>query len=141
MKTPSPKIKVISRNQNKFREKMVHKLLAYNESKAGDVGWKSLSLEMSDSKGRFMGGLTGNRFLGWFYVDLLFVEEKVRGKGIGKRLLRAAESWARKNGCRNINLNTITFQAPGFYRKMGYRVFGKLTYPKGNVRYYFKKKL
>jgi GNAT superfamily N-acetyltransferase len=141
MKTPSPKIKVIARNQNKFREKMVRKLLAYNESKAGDVGWKSLSLEMSDSKGRFMGGLTGNRFLGWFYVDLLFVEEKVRGKGIGKRLLRAAESWARKNGCRNIDLNTITFQAPGFYRKMGYRVFGKLTYPKGNVRYYFRKKL
>ncbi len=141
MKRDMSKIKSISRNHKEFREKLLHKMSAYNKSRVGDVGWKTLNLEMVDQNGKFMGGLTGSSYLGWFYVDLLFVDEKFRGRGIGKRLLQEAEAWAKKKGCRNINLNTITFQAPGFYRKMGYRVFGKLSYPKGNVRFYFKKKL
>ncbi len=141
MKYATPQIKKISRNQKEFREKLLHKMSAYSKSKVGDVGWKSLSLKMVDEKGKFMGGLTGSSFLGWFYVDLLFVDEKYRGRSIGKKLLQEAENWAKKKGCRNINLNTITFQAPGFYRKRGYQVFAKLPYPHGNIRYYFKKKL
>ncbi len=136
-----PQIKTVSRNQKDFREKLLHKMSAYNKNKVGDVGWKSLNLEVVDKNGKFMGGLTGSSFLEWFYVDLIFVDQKYRGRGIGKRLLKEAEAWAKKKGCRNINLNTITFQAPEFYRKMGYQVFGELVYPKGNVRYYFKKKL
>ena len=136
-----PKIKTISRNQKEYRDKLLHKMSAYNKSKVGDVGWKSLSLEIVDKNGKFIGGLTGSSFLGWFYVDLLFVDKKYRGQGIGKRLLQEAEAWAKKKACRNINLNTITFQSPGFYQKMGYQVFGELAYPKGNVRYYFKKRL
>ena len=141
MKNSDPKIKSISRNQKGFREKLLGKMAVYNKSRVGDVGWKNLSLEMVDANGKFMGGLTGSSYLGWFYVDLLFVDEKYRGRGNGKKLLREAEAAAKKWGCRNMNLNTITFQAPGFYRKMGYRVFGKLAYAKGNVRYFFKKKL
>lgn len=141
MKRVTPKIKSITRDHKKYREKLIHKISAYNKSKIGDVGWKNLSLEMVDKSGKFMGGLTGSSFLGWFYVDLLFVDGKYRGRGIGKRLLQEAESWAKKKGCRHIHLNTITFQAPGFYRKMGYQIYGKLAYPKGNIRYYFKKKL
>ena len=141
MPTPILKVRSLSRSQKEFGKKLLRKLSAYNQSKAGDVGWKSLSLEMVDPKGKFVGGLTGSTYLKWLYVDLLFVEAKYRGQGIGKRLLQEAEAWARKRGCRGINLNTITFQAPGFYRKMGYRVFGKLAYPQGNTRYFFKKKL
>lgn len=135
------KIKSITRGQKAFREKLLDKMSAYNKSRVGDVGWKSLSLEGVDEKGRFLGGLTGSTYLGWFYVDLLIVDQKARGQGIGKRLLQEAEAWAQKQGCRAVNLNTITFQAPGFYKKMGYRVFGKLPYAKGNTRFYFKKGL
>lgn len=141
MKRAIPKIRFISRNQGQFGKKLLHKLSAYNKRKVGDLGWKRLDLEMVDRNGKFVGGLTGSSYMRWFYVDILFVEEKYRGKGIGKRLLQRAQAWAKKKGCRNINLNTITFQAPGFYRKMGYRVYGKLPYPKGNVRYFLRKKL
>ncbi len=141
MKSKSPTIKVVSRNQTGFREKILTKLLAYNTGKVGATGWKSLNLEARDEKGKFLGGLIGSTYLKWFYVDLLFVEEKTRGRGVGKQLLAEAEAWAKKRNCQNVNLNTITFQAPGFYRKLGYKVFGRLPYPKGHVRYFFKKKL
>ncbi len=141
MKTPSPKIKIISGDHAGFRKKVVLKLSAFNESKVGPVGWKEIGFEARDGKGRFIGGLTGSTYLGWLYVDLLFVEEKYRGQGVGTHLLKTAETWAKKRGCHHVNLNTITFQAPGFYRKLGYKVFGRLSYPKGNIRYFLKKKL
>jgi GNAT superfamily N-acetyltransferase len=141
MMTPKRTIKIITRDQAGFRKKVVHKLSAYNESKVGPVGWKEIGLEARNEKGKFIGGLTGSTYLGWLYVDLLFVEEKYRGQGVGKQLLQKAETWAKKRGCHHVNLNTITFQAPGFYRKLGFKVFGRLAYPKGNVRYFLKKKL
>jgi GNAT superfamily N-acetyltransferase len=142
MKRISPAIKFISKHQKKFRDKLVVKIQAYNKSKVGPLGWKSISLEAKNEKGKFIGGLTGSTFLGWLYVDILFVDQNYRGQGVGKQLLHQAEVWAKKRGCKYVNLNTITFQAPGFYRKLGYRLYGKLEpYPKGHIRYYLKKKL
>lgn len=36
------------------------------------------------------------------YVEGWFVEQDFRRKGIGKRLVRAAESWARSKGCKEM---------------------------------------
>ncbi len=57
-------------------------------------------------------------------VDFLWVDEKLRGHGIGKRLLLKLEQTAHERGCRQVTLNTFSFQAPEFYQKLGYSIFG-----------------
>jgi ribosomal protein S18 acetylase RimI-like enzyme len=72
----------------------------------------------------------------------LWVSEEVRGQGYGQALLEAAEEAARKRGCKNVNLDTMSFQAPAFYQKLGYRIFGQLDdFPTGYTRYYLTKQL
>ena len=57
-------------------------------------------------------------------MDLLWVREDLRGRGYGKRLLQAAE--AVKRGCRHALLDTMSFQAPLFYERQGYVLYGVL---------------
>jgi ribosomal protein S18 acetylase RimI-like enzyme len=57
-------------------------------------------------------------------------------------LMREAEAVARENGCTGIWLDTFSFQAPGFYEKLGYTVFGTLAdYPPGHSRFFLHKTL
>jgi len=52
----------------------------------------------------------------------LIVDEKVRSRGAGARLLDAAEAWARKMRCRGMSVrsNVIRERAHGFYLRNGY---------------------
>ena len=69
-------------------------------------------------------------------------QEDLRGKGFGKELLSQAEEEARQRGAMHAYLDTFSFQAPGFYQKQGYEVFGQLDdFPTGHQRYFCKKKL
>ena len=59
-----------------------------------------------------------------------------------KTMVAAAEAEARKRGIRNVYLDTFSFQAPGFYKKLGYREFGKLKdFPPGHTRHWMTKAL
>jgi GNAT superfamily N-acetyltransferase len=72
----------------------------------------------------------------------MWVREDLRGSGYGQRLLALAEDEARKRGAKNSYLDTFSFQAPGFYKKYGYRVFGELPdFPTGHQRYFLTKQL
>ena len=68
--------------------------------------------------------------------------EFTRGLGYGHQLLAMAEDEGRRHGARHAHLDTFSFQAPGFYQKYGYKVFGELhDFPSGYQRYYLTKDL
>ena len=68
--------------------------------------------------------------------------EPLRGRGYGERLLLAAKEGARSQGCHCVFLSTSGFQAPRFYEKYGYQVFGEIPdYPAGHAFYLMKKTL
>ena len=78
----------------------------------------------------------------WLLVDWLWIAEGHRGAGLGATLLRRAEQAGIANGCTAAILNTFSFQAPSFYRRQGYRVFGQLDdMPPGHTRYWMSKPL
>ena len=88
------------------------------------------------------GGLTANYAYGWMFVELLFVPEAARGQDLGTRLMAEAEKIARDKGLIGIWLDTFSFQAPGFYQKLGFVPFGQLDgYPGGQSRHFLKKLL
>ena len=63
---------------------------------------------------------------GCLYIDLLFVPAAARGRGVGRSLMHQAEREAARRGCQVAWLSTYSFQVPGFYQRLGYRVFGAL---------------
>ena len=92
--------------------------------------------------GAFIGGLTGQTFMGWLAVDGLWVAADHRRRGHASTLLARAEEEARGRGATDCVLDTFSFQAPDFYRKLGYREFARLDgFPAGHCRHYRTKSL
>jgi GNAT superfamily N-acetyltransferase len=83
--------------------------------------------------GEFMGGAYGWTWGGTCYLRYVFVPEVLRRLGLGRKIMRAVESEARRRGCHQIMLETHSFQAPGFYRKLGFEVTCEIAdYPRGH---------
>jgi GNAT superfamily N-acetyltransferase len=89
-----------------------------------------------------LGGITGHTSLGVLFIDLFFLPEELRRGGVGSRLLQLAEDEGRRRGCVTSFLYTISFQAPGFYERHGYRVLGTIPCnPPGTRRLFLTKAL
>ena len=117
-------------------------LIAFNAAKAGAPGYRALVISARDARGRIVGGLCGELYWNALYVALLWVDERARGTGLGRRLMQEAERRARRAGKELVYLNTYSFQAPGFYRKLGFRSFGRIRgYPRGADRIFLVKRL
>jgi ribosomal protein S18 acetylase RimI-like enzyme len=69
------------------------------------------------------------------------VHDDLRGQGIGRDLMARAEQRAIALGCHSAWLDTFSFQAPRFYQKLGYEVFGVLDYPPKHKRFFLQKRL
>ena len=122
--------------------RIISPLVAYNEAKAGPRNKKEFAFSAHAETGEFVGGLLGFTHWNHFFVSAIFVEEQFRGEGIGRELLERAEALALQHGCDTIYLDTFDYQAPGFYEKLEFKVFGKLEdYPPGHQRFYLVKRL
>ena len=123
------------------RRRTLSGLLAFNNRAIGKGQYKSLAISLRRGKD-IVGGLSGWTWAGWCYIELLWIDEKYRGKGHGRALMRKAESEARSRGIRKMYLDTFSFQAPGFYRKLGFKEFGRLKdFPAGHSRHWLTKSL
>ena len=124
------------------RNAILSPLIAYNESKTGRTDHRPLIIAIDDSHGRVIGGLWGRTAYDWLFVELLFVPDSLRRRGLGSELMGRAESAALARGCHSAWLDTFEFQARQFYERLGYTCFGELTdYPMGSARYFMKKAL
>ena len=115
----------------------------YNAEQAGYADARPLAVLISDPDTRqVVGGLLGRTSLGLLFVDIFFVPDRLRGQGLGGRILQMAEDEGRRRGCSASVLYTISFQAPRFYEKRGYRTFGKIDCdPPGTSRIFMVKDL
>ncbi len=130
-------------NPTKNETDLVRESLAkFNDERVGADGHSPLNIVEYDGNGNLIGGLLGGTYWGWMYVDILWVHEDHRKKGIGSRLLREAEKEAVRRGCHHVHLDTMSWQAPDFYKKHGYEVIGVLPdIPDGNQKFLLMKAL
>jgi GNAT superfamily N-acetyltransferase len=114
----------------------------YNKKQAGDDKGQQLCFVLYSPDQEVVGGVIGATYWDWLYIDLMWVKEELRGRGFGHRLLVCAEDEARGRGAKKAYMDTFSFQAPGFYKKHGYQVFGELRdFPTGHQRYFLTREL
>ena len=116
-------------------------LLSFNERAVGDASARTLAILLKEPiSDELIGGLWARSLWGSLYIDVMFVPEALRGKGIGTSLLRQAEQEAIRRGCRDMWTDTYAFQARPFYEKRGFIVFGSLDCPPPIFPRFFLKK-
>lgn len=95
-----------------------------------------------DGGGRLAGGARGMVAGDVFLVRELWVDENRRGVGTGRRIMETCEADARRRGCLRVAVDTMSYQAPDFYTKLGYKV--KAVVPdfyEGYDRIFFEKRI
>lgn len=114
----------------------------FNDGILGVERSRSLAALARDEHGDVVAGVSGRTLYGWFLIHVVWVREDLRGTGLGARLMAMAEAEAIRRGCTGAQVDTVTFQAPGFYSKLGYREVGTVEdFPPGYRRHFFAKQL
>lgn len=117
-------------------------LRAFNFEQLGYNDGRRVVLLVRDEDGEIAGGLLGYTFWDWLAIDTLWLDETVRDQGLGTQLLQAAEREAIDRGISRALVDTMDWQAPDFYRRHGYELFGELDgFAGDHKRYYFRKQL
>lgn len=81
---------------------------------------------MKNAQSEVIGGLCGDILGKCACVDYMWVEEKLRGQGIGTKLIATLEHYAKNKNCDAIQLFTYDFQAEHFYKKLGFDCIGRI---------------
>jgi ribosomal protein S18 acetylase RimI-like enzyme len=123
-----------------LRSKILEPLSKHNELAGGPTNWNLLAVTVRDQNGEVVGGLWGRSGYGFLFVELLALGP-AKGAGLGREVMLLAEAEAKRRGLLGIWLDTWTFQAPGFYQKLGYIECGRITdYPPGHDRIFYMKR-
>lgn len=130
-------------NPNKNEIEFVNNALEkFNNMHVGPDNHLLLNIVEYDENQNVIAGILGGTYWGWLHIDILWVDENFRSKKIGSRLLIAAENEAKKRGCHSVHVDTMSWQAPEFYKKHGYQLISELdNIPNGYKKFHFIKRL
>ncbi len=134
--------KITSMPSEEDKQEIYEELLKYNLKHLENIDVKELGVFLQNEEGIKVAGLIGKTHGNWLTIDYLWVHESLRGNDIGSEIINKAEMESKSRGCKYAFLNTFSFQAEGFYLKLGYKkVFSLEDYPVIGKRHYFVKEL
>lgn len=132
----------LENRESKKTQELGNLIRAYNQSKREPSKSEPLNIYVEDQQGNLIAGMVAETFGNWLEIEYLYVQENLRGQGLGSNILNRAEKEARERKCKYSFVNTYQFQAPNFYKKHGYEeVFALKEYPYTGERYYYTKAL
>ncbi len=138
----SGRIVLETNNKRAASRRLWNGLIRFNRAQASPFHYSRIVLTVRSARGAILGGLILQSYWKESYVELLWLSDRARGRGHGRRLMAEAERRARRRGSLLLHLNTYSFQAPGFYEKLGFtRVGGMQGSPPGASRHFYAKRL
>jgi GNAT superfamily N-acetyltransferase len=131
----------VERTVGKTKKAVLDGLIRYNNEKMGKQKYKRIAISLREGN-EIVGGIVGEVWTAVLFIQFFWLEQGLRGTGLGRKLITAIEDEARRFGAKRSYLDTMSFQAPGFYRTCGYEEFGSIEgYPGGVTRHWFTKTL
>ncbi|MGG0821339.1 GNAT family N-acetyltransferase [Paenibacillus turicensis] len=129
-------------NEDDYNQ-VCNKLYEYNVRATNGIlkiPGKDINLYLKNSLGEIVGGLFCETWSYGLYLDVFWIADEYRGKGYGKIMLSEAERIGQKLGCTFAHTCTFSYQAPDFYKSMGYEVFAiNDEYPEDIKQFFLKK--
>ena len=114
----------------------------FNAAQTGIDDGRLLAILVRDRNKEIVAGLYGWTWGRCCEVRTLWIDEQWRRQGLGTRLMAAAEAEARARGATQIVTSTHSFQAPDFYRRLGFYTVGQIEdYPLGHQHIFLRKQL
>ena len=77
---------------------------------------------VAEDDGEIAGVITGRAYYNEIHIGDLIVGKAYRRDGVGSKLVAAVEEAFKGKGYEKIALTTFGFQAPEFYKKLGYEL-------------------
>jgi len=131
-----------SNNPEKTYQVISSGLRTFNISFLGQYQSEPIAIDVLNDKGEVLGGAFGSVQLEWLFIEILWLPENMRHRGIGTTLLQFLEDSALRLGAKQATLDTMGFQAENFYKKNGYSEFGRIpNFASGYDRIYMSKNL
>ena len=92
-----------------------------------------------DEAGEMVAGAAGYTWGGIAELRYVWVREDRRHAGLGSALMHAAIGEARARGCRYLFLSTHSFQAQGFYERLGFETLATIPdKPLGHAEHWMR---
>ena len=121
---------------------LVERIYEFNAHATGYSDGRLLGGRLRSESGDVIAAFNGHTWGGCCVVAHLWVHESQRGRGLGRALLHAAEAEAMRRGCEQVVVATHTFQAPGFYERLGYGMQAVIRgQPKGHANVIYVKRV
>lgn len=102
--------------------------------------YEEINLFIKDENSIVRGGILAEACWNWLEIHTFMIDEDLRKSGYGTKLLLELEKIALEKECDFIKVDTLSFQALGFYEKNGYQVFGSLDNVGRDYKHYYLKK-
>lgn len=128
---------------NEFKRQIYEGFSRHAIAKIGhDEKFDAVAFIASNEKSSFIGAVVVELFWGALHVKYVYVEDEYRDCGIATKLLEHALSYGRDNQCPFAFVETMSFQALGFYEKMGFELeFTRSGYKHNTSFHYLCKNL
>lgn len=122
------------------KQLMSEGMLKHHASQGHPRKTNTFSILLKDSNGILKGVVVASILWNGMHIDTLWVDVTIRNQKWGSKLMKLVEKEGRSRGATVAYTDTFTWQAPGFYEKMGYSLYGKIdNFPPGNSLSYFSK--
>lgn len=134
------KIETLNEQDTASFDTLVSGVRQHNHAQLGKEETQPLSVIARDEQNEIIGGVSGVTIYKHFLVNVVWVSEATRAKGLGKKLMLMAESEAKKRGCIAAQVDTLAVQAPEFYQKLGFKIVGQVPgMTPGHTRFFLMK--
>lgn len=135
---------MVTISETPFTEELKHHInqgfSAYAIQKRGRDGKGGTVCFAAFQEETLVGAVAVSVFWGQLHIKYLFVEEGHRGKGIGTKLMSHALAFGHHHKCQFAFVETMSFQAPVFYKKLGFEVDFIRSGFEGNTSFYYLQK-
>ena len=119
-------------------EKITDRLLTeYDNENRVKYNFKKFAF-IAKENSEHVGYIDGFSYYSEVTINNLIVRKEHRGRGIGKKLVNWTFNYFKNKNFNNLNLVTNEFQAPGFYKKCGFKLeFVRKNYDNPKLTKYF----
>lgn len=115
-------IKRVDEADDRIGDFIHEEFVQYGEQNGVVLNYDEFCFVAEDDDGKITGVITGRAYYNEVHIGDLIVRRECRREGLGRMLVSAVEDAYKGKGYEKITLTTFGFQAPEFYKKLGYEV-------------------